>query len=237
MNSEPLENSNTGSVKQVFWTPMRIVAVCVIVGVAIAIWLSSRGPTDRTNQAGAGVASTNPVTTTVNPPSRNPNAVTTNVPPPVAPPLTEDIRQTKVKRLDGGSLKLADYKNKVVVLNIWATWCGPCRLEMPELIKMSNEYKSRGLVVLGLASSFRETEEQVRAYVETQKVPYTVLWDGGILEAPLVELVQGQSVIPQSFVISRDGRIIKHFQGFNPNSTPTLMRQAVEEALDDKGKA
>jgi peroxiredoxin len=52
-----------------------------------------------------------------------------------------------------------------------------------------------------------------------------------------VQLVQGQSVIPQSFVISRDGRIMKHFQGFNPYSTPQLMRQAVEEALSDKAKA
>jgi thiol-disulfide isomerase/thioredoxin len=234
MNSEPLDNSS--GVKQIFWTPMRIVAICVIVGVAIAVWLSSRGPSDQTNQA--GVASTNPGTTTVNPALANPNTSTRNAAaPPVTPPLTEDIQQTRVKTIDGGSLKLADYKNKVVVLNIWATWCGPCRLEMPELIKMSNEYKSRGLVVLGLASAYRETEEQVKAYVETQKVPYKILWDGGTLEAPLVELVQGQSVIPQSFVISRDGKIIKHFQGFSPMSTPTLMRQAVEEALDDKGKA
>jgi peroxiredoxin len=49
--------------------------------------------------------------------------------------------------------------------------------------------------------------------------------------------VAGRSVIPQSFVISRDGRIVKHFQGFSPLSTPQLMRQAVEEALNDKGKA
>jgi peroxiredoxin len=47
----------------------------------------------------------------------------------------------------------------------------------------------------------------------------------------------GRSVVPQSFVISRDGRIVKHFQGYNPLSTPALMRQAVEEALSDKGKA
>ena len=237
MNPEPPNNSSNS--KQAFWTPMRIVAVFIIIGAAIAIWLSGRGSSDQANRAGAGVTSTNPGATTVNPGPRSPNTVATNAAPPAATALslTEDIRQTKVKTLDGGSLKLADYKNKVIVLNIWATWCGPCRLEMPELIKMSNEYKSRGLVVLGLASAFRETEAQVKEYVQSQKVPYKVLWDGGTLEAPLVELVQGQSVIPQSFVISRDGKIIKHFQGFNAMSTPTLMRQAVEEALDDKGKA
>jgi len=53
----------------------------------------------------------------------------------------------------------------------------------------------------------------------------------------LVQLVQGRSVIPQSFVISRDGRIVKHFTGYSELSTPQLMRQAIEEALNDKGKA
>jgi peroxiredoxin len=52
-----------------------------------------------------------------------------------------------------------------------------------------------------------------------------------------VQSVNGRSVIPQSFVISRDGKIMKHFSGFNPLSTPTLMRQAIEEALSDKTKA
>jgi peroxiredoxin len=53
----------------------------------------------------------------------------------------------------------------------------------------------------------------------------------------MVQAVQGRAVIPQSFVISRDGRIVKHFQGFSQYSTPQLMRQAIEEALNEKGKA
>jgi peroxiredoxin len=73
--------------------------------------------------------------------------------------------------------------------------------------------------------------------VKTQNVPYKIIWDDGTLSAPLVQAVGGRSVIPQSFVLSRDGRIVKHFQGFNPYSTPQLMRQAIEEALNDKGKA
>jgi peroxiredoxin len=61
--------------------------------------------------------------------------------------------------------------------------------------------------------------------------------ENGTFAMELVEAVGGRSVIPQSFVISRDGRIVKHFTGFNALSTPQLMRQAVEEALNDKGKA
>ena len=153
--------------------------------------------------------------------------------------LSQEIRETKVKTLDGGSLKLSDYDNKVVVVNIWATWCGPCRKEMPDLVKLNQEYKSRGLVVLGLATTYNERDdpEHVKEFIKSQKVDYKILWDDGTLAGPLVQAMNGRSVIPQSFVISRDGRIVKHFSGFNPLSTPTLMRQAVEEALNDKSKA
>jgi thiol-disulfide isomerase/thioredoxin len=152
--------------------------------------------------------------------------------------LPAQLRETSVQTLDGDSLKLSDFSDKVVVLNIWATWCGPCRMEMPELVKMSNEYKARGLVVLGLATTYNEHNDQqkVKDYVKNQSVPYPIIWDDGTLAGPLVEAVQGRSVIPQSFVISRDGNIVKHFTGFNVSQTPQLMRQAIEQALGDKGK-
>ena len=124
-------------------------------------------------------------------------------------------------------------------MNLWATWCGPCRLEMPELVKMSKEYKSRGLVVLGVATSYNEHNDQahVKEFIQSQSVPYKIIWDDGTLSAPMVQAVQGRAVIPKSFVISRDGRIVKHFQGFSQYSTPQLMRQAIEDALNEKGKA
>ena len=174
------------------------------------------------------------------PANRVTKAPATNVLPPAAVvSLPPGLRDTRLQTLDGDSLKLSDFADKVVVVNLWATWCQPCRQEMPELIKMSNEYKSRGLVVLGLATSYNEHNDQahVKEYIHTQNVPYKIIWDDGTLAAPLVQAVQGQSVIPQSFVISRDGRIVKHFQGFNPYSTPQLMRHAIEEALNDKAKA
>src|SRR5213079_2371809 len=99
--------------------------------------------------------------------------------------------------------------------------------------------KDRGLVVLGIATTYNEQNDpqRVKNYIKAQNVPYKIIWDDGTLAAPLVEAVQGRSVIPQSFVISRDGRIVKHFTGFNVNQTPQLMRQAIEVALGDKGKA
>ena len=110
---------------------------------------------------------------------------------------------------------------------------------MPELVKMSNEYKSRGLVVLGIATTYNEHNDpaHVKEYVQSQNIPYKIIWDDGTLAGPLMQAVQARSVIPQSFVISRDGRIVKHFTGFGALSTPQLMRLAIEEALNDKGKA
>src|SRR5690349_7311833 len=216
-----------------FFTPMRIVTVCAAAAIGIAIWISS----SKTNQSPhQPTASATPVVE-INP---APNGIAPNAVPPViaSVPLSDSIRQTKVKTIDGGSLKLADFKNKVVVVNLWATWCGPCRMEMPDLVKLNNEYKARGLVVIGVATTYNERDnlDGVKEFVKTQKIDYKVLWDDGTLAQPLVQSVNGRNNIPQSFVISRDGKITKHFTGFSPVSTPTLMRQAVEDALADKSK-
>ena len=236
MSSESPDNSSKS--RPSFWTPMRIVLSCAVVGVGLAIWLSSCSSNDQVNQGGpAGTTSSNQAATSGSPAATAPSNV--NTPPPGPVELSQDIRETKVKTMDGGSLRLADYHNKVVVVNIWATWCGPCRLEMPDLVKLGHEYKARGLVVIGVATTYNEHDDQqhVKDFLKSQNIDYKVLWDDGALAGPLVQAVNGRGVIPQSFVISRDGKIVKHFQGFSPMSTPALMRQAVEEALGDRGKA
>lgn len=214
-----------------FWPAVAIFLICASASLGLAGCSSG----DQTSGSGSGVASSSPAANTNPARSTAPSRI---VPAgPVA--LSQEIRETKVKTLDGGSLKLSDYDNKVVVVNIWATWCGPCRQEMPDLVKLNQEYKSRGLVVLGLATTYNERDdpEHVKQFIKAQNVTYKILWDDGALAGPLVQSVNGRNSIPQSFIISRDGRIVKHFTGFNPLSTPTLMRQAVEEALNDKSKA
>ena len=212
--------------KASFWTPGRV-AITLIVGVLVVGYAISRWSSNGNIKT----------TTTTTPAANRPG----NPPPRTAPlavvPLPVGLRETSVQTIDGESLKLSDYADKVVVLNIWATWCGPCRLEMPELVKISNEYKARGLVVLGIATTYNEQNDpqRVKNFVKAQSVPYKIIWDDGTLAAPLVQAVQGRSVIPQSFVISRDGHIVKYFSGFNVYQTPQLMRQAIEESLNSKG--
>src|ERR1044072_4082177 len=217
-------------------SPTKVVAVCVLVGLVVTVWLSSCNSNDQGTSTGNG-------NTSAARPSPNsaPPGDQTSVPAKPAGPvdLPTELRDKEIKTLDGGSLKLSDYNKKVVVLNVWATWWGPCKMEMPDLVKLDKEYKSRGLVVLGLATTYNERNDpvHVKEFIKKQNVDYKILWDDGTLAQPLVQMVGGRSVIPQSFVISRDGRIVKHFQGYSPLSTPALMRQAVEEALSEKAKA
>jgi len=209
-----------------FWTRGRV-AITLIVGVLVVGYAISRW------SSGGNVTNTNPGANR----AANPPVATTGAPPAAVVPLPQGLRETAVQTIDGESLRLSDYADKVVVLNIWATWCGPCRLEMPELVRISNEYKTRGLVVLGVATSYNEQNDpqRVKNFVKAQNIPYKIIWDDGTLAGPLVQAVQGRSVIPQSFVISRDGRIVKHFSGFNVYQTPQLMRQAIEDSLNNKG--
>jgi thiol-disulfide isomerase/thioredoxin len=223
------ENDSTSErEKQSFWTGGRVAITVIVAG--LIIWYGIA-------RYGSDQAPTAPVPVNANVSVRTQPPV--NTAPAASVAIPSQLRDTTVQTLDGGSLKLSDFSDKVVVLNMWATWCGPCRMEMPELIKMSNEYKSQGLVVLGLATTYNEQDDpqRVKDYVKQQNIPYKIIWDDGTLSAPLVQAVQGRSVIPQSFVISRDGRIVKHFTGFNPSSTPGTMRQVIEEELNNKGKA
>jgi thiol-disulfide isomerase/thioredoxin len=220
---------NSGPPGKTFWTTGRVALTVIVLGLLAALGLSSCNSSEVTKNTPVNTPANKTVAT--NPPSRPPLPAVISLP--------QNVRDQSLKTLDGESFKLADYKDKVVIINIWATWCGPCRLEMPDLVKINNEYKERGVVVLGLATTYNERDDpvHVRDYIRAQKVPYKIIWDDGTLARPLVELVQGRSVIPQSFVISRDGRIVKHFTGYSELSTPQLMRQAVEEALNDKAKA
>jgi thiol-disulfide isomerase/thioredoxin len=140
-----------------------------------------------------------------------------------------------MKDIMGQPFKLSDYAGKVVVVNLWATWCGPCRVEIPELIKLSNDYKSRGVELIGLTNEDPvDDEAKVKDFVAKQKISYRVGWGDKDLE---LALMQGEvrNVIPQSFVITGDGRVIAHLTGFNPETTPQRLRQAVEQALNEKG--
>jgi peroxiredoxin len=153
---------------------------------------------------------------------------------PAAPPaiidLPLEVAVVTLKDANGGSFKLGDFFGKVMVINLWATWCGPCRREIPELVKLNKEFRSRGVEVIGLSTEDPDASaEKVRKFIQDFQIDYRIGWAPVQVGAPLMKESQA---IPQIFVISRDARIIKHFRGFSPANTYPQLKQALEEALN-----
>jgi peroxiredoxin len=174
-----------------------------------------------------------PVATATTPNPVNANAPAP-APAPAAPPELADlppaVSVTPLKDVNGSPFKLADFFGKVAVVNFWATWCGPCRREIPELVKLHKEFHSRGVEIVGLSTENPEASaEKVRKFIQDFQIDYRIGWAPVEVAAPLM---QGHDAIPQIFVISRDGRILKHFRGFSPANTPAELKQALEDALN-----
>ena len=143
--------------------------------------------------------------------------------------LPESVLNAELPLLGGKTLRLSEYSGKVIVLNMFATWCVPCRVESPDLAKLHEEFKDRGLVVIELSTEDPNvSKELVREWVLNFRLPYTVGW---ITRDVAQTLMQGRTSIPQAFVIARDGRILKRFIGYNPDTTLDQLRGTVDQAL------
>ena len=130
------------------------------------------------------------------------------------PPIATAVAQSDLKNLDGTTFKVADKKGKVLLLNMWATWCGPCRAEMPTLVKMQETHRDKGLEVIGLNTD-DETVEDINKFAEDMKLNYTLVWADTALQSALLKISKFGG-IPQSFIIDRDGNLRGVFRGANP---------------------
>lgn len=115
------------------------------------------------------------------------------------------------KDLQGKSVTLSDYKGKVVLLDFWATWCPPCRKEIPGFIELYNTYKSRGFVVIGVSMDEAEDTPDVKHYAAQIKMNYPILLGYGREDD--LKPAFGELPLPTSFVIARDGRICERHDG------------------------
>lgn len=127
------------------------------------------------------------------------------------PPAPSAIMQNEIKMLDGSTFKLEDKKGKVILVNMWATWCGPCIGEMPHFIELQEKYKDKGFEVIGLDSD-DESKDDIEAFSAKQKLNYQLGWADGKLLMEFVKLSKLQG-IPQSIIIDREGRLNGVFAG------------------------
>ena len=138
----------------------------------------------------------------------------------------------KLKDLDGKDVTLADLKGKVVFVNFWATWCDPCRIEIPWLIEMQAKYGPRGFTVVGVAmdeegkSVVARFVAKERFDVNGQQLPMSYpIWLGTDESADKFGGILGY---PTSFLISRDGKQVQKFQGLKSQDE---LAQAIESQL------
>ncbi len=109
--------------------------------------------------------------------------------------------------LDGKPLDLADYKGKVVLLDFWATWCVPCRAEIPHFVEFQNQYREQGLQVIGI--SMDDDAKPVRAFYQQFNMNYPVALGTDHMAAAY----GGVLGLPITFLIGRDGRIAAKYVG------------------------
>ena len=199
------------------WTRGRIISVAARLSVILPLAIVSYH-----------VGGLVPVATATTPTPVNANASAPA--PPAVTDLPPEVSVAPLKDAKGASFKLADFFGKVMVVNLWATWCGPCRREIPELVKLHKEFHSRGVEMIGLSTEDpNASAEKVRKFIQDFQIDYRIGWAPVEVGAPLM---QGHEAIPQIFVISRDGRILKRFVGFSPANTYAELRQAIEDALN-----
>jgi cytochrome c biogenesis protein CcmG/thiol:disulfide interchange protein DsbE len=201
-----------------FWTPVRLISTVVVLSL-VAIFAGSSCNSNDVTPINANNA-TNP------PAAPNPPAT-------VLASLPPSVLDAELKTASGPTIRLSDYAGKVLLVNLWATWCGPCRSETPELVKLHKEFQSRGVELIGLSTENPDfSAASVRAFVKNYNVDYQIGW---ATPQVALTLMQGRDSIPQSFIITREGRIMKRFVGFSQTTTPPQLRQALEEALAAKG--
>jgi thiol-disulfide isomerase/thioredoxin len=191
------------------WTPGRIIATVVVAALiaTVGYTLLSGHPDEKADSS--VVLPGTPVS----------NPAATRVPPDV------DIRT-----VDGRTIRLSEYRGKVLVVDFWATWCGPCRQETPQLARLSRENRDRGLEVVGLHidDRGRSSPQDIHKFIDNYAITYTV----GMATDDMFTGYLGteDDTIPQTLVFGRDGRVIKHLIGYSP-SHGKLLDEAVNQAL------
>ncbi|NDD62691.1 MAG: TlpA family protein disulfide reductase [Acidobacteria bacterium] len=194
--------------RKIFWTPTRlgIAAGLIILAVALftALYPRSKTPGSKTPAGSTGSAA-------------------------VIRELSGELREADLNLISGAAKTVGDYEGKVLVLDLWATWCGPCRQEIPHLVAMANDYRDRGVEVLGLTTEDPQADLYlVRNFAQRFSINYEI---GFANDEVASEIMRGRNGIPQTLIIDRQGRVRKHFVGFHPRLSLPQMKSALEEVL------
>lgn len=146
--------------------------------------------------------------------------------------LPEVLMKRELRSLEKGSFRLSDFGGKVLVVNLWASWCGPCRREIPDFEEIRKDYSGRGVEFVGLTVENQRTDEgRVREFLRDVKFGFRLGWAD---RETALALMKGRQTIPQTYVISADGIVVMHLRGYGAQRGVAMLRGAIDRALETK---
>lgn len=129
-------------------------------------------------------------------------------------PAVDKAPDFALKSFDGKTVKLSDYKGKVVIIDFWATWCPPCRKGIPDLISIQNEYKN-DVVIIGISLDGEKTIKDVPGFVKSYAINYPIVYGN----EKVVNDYGGIEGIPTAFLVDKKGNIVDKHVGLVPKDT------------------
>jgi len=171
-----------------------------------------------------------PPTAPIQPPL-NPQPEVRSAPRPLTALMTlpESLRERPIKAIGADNFRLADFEGKVLVINLWASWCGPCRREIPEYERVRKEFAGKDVVFIGLTTEDPRYEgERVQRFLRDVSFGFRLGWADNEMARTLTN---GRRSIPQTLVVNPEGRIISHWDGYAVGWSGKRLTQAIEQAL------
>src|SRR6185369_10760975 len=143
--------------------------------------------------------------------------------------LPENLLERKIRAVEGSSFRLSDFHGKVLVINLWASWCGPCRQEVPEYESVRKEYAGRDVEFIGLTTEDpADASEKVNQFVRQTRFGFRLGWADREMT---LTLMNGRRSIPQTLVIDTGGGVVGHWVGYARGRTADRLREAIKSAL------
>jgi thiol-disulfide isomerase/thioredoxin len=143
--------------------------------------------------------------------------------------IPEKVLERRIRTLDNKSFRLADFHGKVIVINLWASWCGPCRREVPDYERVRREYlKNDKVEFIGLTVDDPADAAKVQRFVRETGFSFLLGWANDDI---LLVLMNGSRSIPQTIVVDRNGAVISHWTGYARGYNADRLKDAIENAL------
>lgn len=149
--------------------------------------------------------------------------------PPNASALPEGLLVHKLQAIDDSTFRLADFNGKVIVINMWATWCGPCRREVPDYEKVRKEFTGRAVEFIALTTEDPvATRDKVQKFARDFHFGFRIGWADR--ETARV-LMNGRNAVPQTLVLGTDGHVLTRWVGYSAQHSGDRLRAAINQGL------